>query len=72
MPKLPRLTARKLMVLLGRLGFVQVRQRGSHVVMGHADGRMTVVPKHSGDIPTGTLRGIMGDIEVSVEELLGK
>jgi predicted RNA binding protein YcfA (HicA-like mRNA interferase family) len=60
------------MALLGRLGFVQVRQKGSHAVMGHADGRMTVVPKHSGDIPTGTLRGILNDIEVSVEELMGR
>ncbi len=60
------------MALLARLGFILIRQKGSHAVMGHADGRMTVVPKHSGDIPTGTLRGILSDIEVSIEELLGK
>ena len=70
MPRLPRLSARKLLALLSRIGFTQVRQKGSHVVVGHSDGRMTVVPKHSGDIPLGTLRGILHDIEMTVEDLL--
>lgn len=33
-------------VLLG-LGFVAVRQRGSHVFYRHGDGRTTTVPHHA-------------------------
>lgn len=40
--------------------------------MVHADGRMTVVPKHSGDIPTGTLHGILDDLDLTAEDLKKK
>jgi predicted RNA binding protein YcfA (HicA-like mRNA interferase family) len=69
MPKLPRLTPRKLVAALRRLGFFVDRQRGSHAILRHPDGRMTVVPLHAKDMPTGTLGGILHDIDVSSEEL---
>ena len=34
--------------LLRTLGFVQVRQEGSHVFYRHTDGRTTTVPNHGG------------------------
>jgi predicted RNA binding protein YcfA (HicA-like mRNA interferase family) len=37
------LSPRKVMKALGVLGFERVRQRGSHVVLKHPDGRITVV-----------------------------
>jgi predicted RNA binding protein YcfA (HicA-like mRNA interferase family) len=56
---------------LEALGFRAVRQRGSHVVMRHLDGRTTVVPVHSGeDIGRGLLRKIIRDARVDVEEFL--
>lgn len=65
------LPPRKVMKALGVLGFERVRQRGSHVVLKHPDGRMTVVPVHSGeDIGVGLLLKIIKDARVSKEEFL--
>jgi predicted RNA binding protein YcfA (HicA-like mRNA interferase family) len=59
--------------LLERLGFVEVRQRGSHRQYRHADGRGTTVPLHSTrDISPTLLRKIARDIGMTVEELLGR
>lgn len=35
MPPLPRLTARELLQKLRRLGFIDVRQNGSHLLIRH-------------------------------------
>ena len=65
------LSPRKVMKALGVLGFERVRQRGSHVVLKHPDGRLTVVPVHSGeDIGVGLLLKIIKDARVSKEEFL--
>lgn len=73
MPKLPVLKDRELIRALERLGFFQHRQQGtSHLVMKHPNGRRAVIAIHAGrDIPNGTLRAILRDIEVSVDDLLG-
>lgn len=60
---------RQLAKILARLGFLLDRQRGSHAIWQHPDGRMTVVPMHPRDIPSGTLRGILNDIQIGIEEL---
>jgi predicted RNA binding protein YcfA (HicA-like mRNA interferase family) len=53
------------------LGFVQVRQRGSHKQFRHSDGRNTTVPFHKGrDISPVLLRQIAKDIGLTVEEFL--
>ncbi|MFA6112221.1 MAG: type II toxin-antitoxin system HicA family toxin, partial [Candidatus Latescibacterota bacterium] len=44
----PVLRPREVVALLERLGFVEVRQRGSHRQYRHADGRGTTVPFHPG------------------------
>lgn len=41
--------AKKIIKLLSTLGFVIVRKRGSHAVMKHSDGRITVIPVHAGE-----------------------
>lgn len=46
MPKLPVISGKKLVRALERLGFVQMRQSGSHVVLEHADGRVATIPVH--------------------------
>jgi predicted RNA binding protein YcfA (HicA-like mRNA interferase family) len=57
--------------LLGKLGFAEVRQRGSHLQFRHADGRGTTVPFHQNrDISPTLLRQIAKDIGLSVEDLL--
>jgi len=46
--KYPVLSSREVVAILIQLGFVEVRQRGSHKQYRHADGRGTTVPFHSG------------------------
>lgn len=59
------------MAILERLGFVQVRQRGSHIQYRHADGRATTVPYHSGrDLSPILLRQIAKDIGLTIDEFL--
>lgn len=73
MGSLPVLKPQEVAALLARLGFVEVRQRGSHKQYRHADGRGTTVPFHSGrDISPILLRKIARDIGLTIEELLGR
>jgi predicted RNA binding protein YcfA (HicA-like mRNA interferase family) len=70
---LPVLKPREVVKLLSYLGFIEVRQRGSHKQFRHADGRATTVPFHQGrDISPVLLRKIARDIGMTAEELLGK
>ena len=48
MTKPPVLKPKEVVAILKRLGFVEVRQRGSHRQYRHADGRGTTVPFHAG------------------------
>lgn len=61
-------TPRQVETLLLRLGFRCRPGRGSHRFYWHADGRKTVLSFHAGDIPLGTLRRIVRDIGLTVEE----
>ena len=71
MGSLPVLKPREVATLLTRLGFQEVRQRGSHCQYRHPDGRGTTVPFHAGrDISPTLLRKIARDIGVTVEALL--
>ena len=71
MPGIPVLKPRDVIALLSALGFVEMRQRGSHKQFRHADGRATTVPFHAGrDISPILLRQIAKDIGLTVNELL--
>ena len=61
MGKLRLLSGREVCAILGRHGFVEVRRRGSHVVMQwRAAGTTTTVPVPDHDeLRTGTLRSII-------------
>ncbi len=68
---IPILKPRKVVAILKKLGFKEVRQRGSHIQFRHADGRGTTVPFHPGkDISPILLRQIAKDIELTVEAFL--
>ena len=63
--------AKKIIKVLSKLGFKVVRRRGSHVVLKHADGRLTVVPVHAGEeIGSGLLGKIIKDTGLSKEEFV--
>ncbi len=71
MGKLPVLKPREIIVLLEALGFVEIRQRGSHKQFRHPDGRGTTVPVHAGrDVSPFLLKQIAKDIGLTVDELL--
>lgn len=69
MSKLPLLTGKEIISVLKRVGFVVIRQRGSHVVLEHSDGRVTVIPVHSGEIiGPGLFSKILRDVEMTKED----
>ena len=61
-------TAREVLSKLQKIGFVQKRQSGSHVILRHPDGRQTYVALHPGDIPTGTFHKILKQANLSESE----
>ena len=73
MTKIPVLTARDVIRGLKKAGFVLYRQaRGSHEIWYNpATKRRTTVPNHPGtDIPRGTLKAILKEAGLSLEEFL--
>ena len=74
MTKLPRISGREAIRALERLGFTQVRQRGSHVVLRKttsAGDIGTVVPLHR-ELASGTLRGILKQAKIEGGDFLAK
>ncbi len=74
MPRLPRVSGAETIRALERLGFVQVRQRGSHVVLKRVGPDGTngcVVPLHPA-LAIGTLRGLLKQAAVRVEDFIRK
>lgn len=71
MGNVPVLKPQEVIRLLEGVGFVEVRQRGSHKQYRHPDGRGTTVPFHKGrDISPILLRQIARDIGLTVLEFL--
>ena len=72
MPKIPIIKSKQLVKSLLKAGFEKHRQkRTSHLVMIHPDKRRCVIPIHSGkDIPKGTLKAILRDIEITIKDLI--
>ena len=71
MTKLPRdIKGREMITLLIKLGFKKVGGRGSHIRFKHADGRTTQVAVHPKPIPQGTLRAILRQIKMNIEDFI--
>jgi len=71
MPKLPVIKAPKLLRVLLKAGFVKHHQVGSHIQLKHPDGRRTTIPFHpSKEIRRGTLRAIIDDLDITVDEFI--
>ena len=71
MTKIPPFTGKKLVKKLEKLGFMIVRQKGSHVILKHFDGRTTVVPIHQGqELDQSFIRKILKEVRVSIEDFL--
>ena len=68
MPKLPRTSGAAIVKALERLGFVRIRQSGSHVILRRGP-KGCVVPMHN-EVKVGTLAGILRQANVSPEEFI--
>ncbi|MBI3343016.1 type II toxin-antitoxin system HicA family toxin [Candidatus Gottesmanbacteria bacterium] len=70
MSKLPQVKPRILAKILLKKGFRERPTKGSHVVYIHPDGRRTTIAFHAKPIPKGTLRAILRQTDISVEDLM--
>ena len=68
MSRLRIITSLQMCKLVENIGFVAIRQRGSHKFYRHSDGRTTVVPMHAGDLDRSLIRKILKDIEITIDE----
>jgi predicted RNA binding protein YcfA (HicA-like mRNA interferase family) len=70
MPRLPAVRGEHLVKALEREGFRLAQVAGSHHILRHPDGRGTTVPVHrSREVAKGTLRSILNDAGLTVEDL---
>jgi predicted RNA binding protein YcfA (HicA-like mRNA interferase family) len=72
MPRMPRISSKQAIRALEHLGFEQVRQTGSHIVLKKEteEGEIgCVVPLHR-ELKVGTLSSILKQAQVSIEEFI--
>ena len=67
MAELPRCSGDEAVRAFERLGYRQVRRKGSHVFMKGEDRRSISVPLHK-SLAKGTLRSLIRDAGITVEE----
>ena len=68
MPKLPHVSGREAVGALEKLGFVQLRQKGSHLIMRRGSVGC-VIPMHR-EIKIGTLTGILRQAGVTADQFI--
>ncbi|MGA3265710.1 MAG: type II toxin-antitoxin system HicA family toxin [Verrucomicrobiota bacterium] len=68
MPKLVPVSHRELARKLRRAGFVEIRTSRHPVYYSAAKDLTVPIPRHPGDVPKGTLRSIIREMEIRVEE----
>ncbi|MBA7629597.1 hypothetical protein ES703_37097 [subsurface metagenome] len=70
--ELPVLKPKQVVTALEKAGFKVRRQTGSHVIMYKTGIRHPIsIPQHPGDLPKGTLRAIIRQARLTIEEFLG-
>jgi predicted RNA binding protein YcfA (HicA-like mRNA interferase family) len=68
MPKLPRISGAEAQRVLERIGFIKLRQSGSHVIT-RRESKGCVVPMHA-ELKVGTLAGILRQAGVEPDEFI--
>ena len=70
--ELPVLKPKQVVATLEKAGFEVRRQTGSHVIMYKTGIRHPIsIPLHPRDLPKGTLRAIIREARLTIEEFLG-
>ena len=67
--RLPVLSGKEIIKALAKVGFVPVRQKGSHVFLRHVDGRRTVVPFHE-EVNKSTVMDIIEQTKLTRQKFL--
>ena len=72
MTKLPRLSGKEVIKTLSRIGFVAVRQKGSHVIMKKRipGGEIATVVSNHKEVDKGTLIEIIRQAKLTREEFM--
>lgn len=69
MTRLPRVTAKQIVAVIEKCGFVLSRQSGSHMIFKR-DAKRVTIPFHSSTVlHPKTLRSILRDIDMNIEKL---
>ena len=68
MTQLPVLKDREIIVALSKIGYIQIRQRGSHIRLECLEKKSITVPNHF--VGRGLLRKILRDTRLTVVEFL--
>jgi len=69
--RIPRISGRETVKALRKVGYEFDRQKGSHIILRQINSpfRRVVVPDHK-EVAKGTLRGIIRQVGLTVEEFL--
>lgn len=69
--RLPALTPQKVIRVLKKKGFEEIRQTGSHLIfVNHAKNKIIPIPIHSKDIKRGLLASIIKQAGMTTEEFI--
>jgi len=69
--KLHPVNPEKLVHILEHMGFERIRQKGSHELLRHPDGRTVTIPVHEGgELAVGLLERILHSIRMPHEEFM--
>lgn len=71
MPKLPVIRPKEIIRALHRIGFIDVRSRGSHLQLKKGN-LLVTVPMQNKDLKPETLKSILRQAKISPEELKEK
>lgn len=69
MATLPVISGRDAVKVFWKLGFIFHRQKGSHIILYHPNGRHLSVPDHR-ELDRGTLRALIRGAGTTVEEFV--
>lgn len=69
MPKLPVVKPKQLIQALKKIDFIEVRHNGSHLQMKKGN-MLVTIPVHSKDLNPITLKSILRQAKISIEELV--
>lgn len=71
MPKLPSIKPKQLIRVLHKIGFIEIRQKGSHIFFyRERDRRATSIPYHQKDLGKGLLRSILNQVNLTTDEFI--